>query len=154
VDQGPSQPLDAATAGRLTEMLGAARAFADRPLTGVGPGTFKYYASEYASQGGLRLLEGPREAHNLYLGIAAETGAFGLACFLTILMATLLSLDRARRQCTRSRPVLGRIAAGFVLVLAIYMTTGLFLHFAYARYFWLMLGLAGAAGHIAATHPQ
>jgi hypothetical protein len=47
-----------------------------------------------------------------------------------------------------------------MLSIITYMTTGLFLHLSYARYFWLMLALAGAAAHIGlrladeARHPK
>jgi hypothetical protein len=40
------------------------------------------------------------------------------------------------------------MATGLLLSIVTYMTTGLFLHLSYARYFWLMLALAGAAAHI------
>jgi len=36
-----------------------------------------------------------------------------------------------------------------MLAVAAYMTTGLFLHFSYIRYFWLMLALAGSAAYVA-----
>ena len=36
------------------------------------------------------------------------------------------------------------MATGFLLALTAYLTTGLFLHLSYARYYWLILALAGA----------
>jgi O-antigen ligase len=138
--------LDGAVTGRLTEMLAAARVFADHPVFGVGPGMFKYYAPEYGNDGGLRFLEGPREAHNLYLGIAAETGALGILSFLAIVFVTLRSLQRRRQACMRTDPALAHSVTGFILVVVAYLATGMSMHFSYTRYFWLMLGLAGAAG--------
>ena len=35
-----------------------------------------------------------------------------------------------------------------MLALVAYLATGLFLHLSYARYFWLMLALAGAAAAV------
>ena len=40
------------------------------------------------------------------------------------------------------------MAVGFILALAGYLATGLFLHFSYVRYFWLMIALADAAAWI------
>jgi hypothetical protein len=45
----------------------------------------------------------------------------------------------------QSRPDLAAIATGFSLAIVAYLATGLFLHLSYARYFWLMLALGGAA---------
>jgi hypothetical protein len=37
------------------------------------------------------------------------------------------------------------MATGFLLALVGYLASGLFLHLSYARYFWLVLALGGAA---------
>ena len=135
--------------GRATEILAAVRVFADHPILGVGPGRFKYYSAEYGNQGGLRALDGTREAHSLYPAIAAETGALGLVCFLGILFVTLRDLARVRKRCLLSDQDAANTATGFMLAVVVYMATGLFLHFSYIRYFWLMLALAGSAAYIA-----
>jgi O-antigen ligase len=144
---------DSAIRGRFTEMQGAARVFADYPLIGVGPGMFKYYAEEYGNEGGLKMLEGPRQAHNLYLGIAADMGAPGLLCFLGMVFVTLRSLGRARQRCVRSDPMMADMAAGFLLTLVTFLATGMSSNFSFTRYFWLMLGLATAAASIPARVP-
>jgi hypothetical protein len=38
---------------------------------------------------------------------------------------------------------------GLEVALIAYLANSIFLHFAYIRYFWLMMGLAGAAHQIA-----
>jgi O-antigen ligase len=141
---------DSAIRGRFTEMQGAARVFADHPLIGVGPGMFKYYAQEYGNEGGLKLLEGPRQAHNLYLGIAADMGAPGLLCFLGMVFVTLRSLARARNRCMGADPMLADMAAGFLLTIVTFLATGMSSNFSFTRYFWLMLGLATATASIPA----
>ena len=45
-------------------------------------------------------------------------------------------------------PELTRISTAFVAAMLLYLTTGLFLHFAYIRFFWLIAALAAAAARI------
>jgi O-antigen ligase len=139
---------DGAILSRATEGLTALLVFADHPLIGVGPGLFPEYYPLYADQVGIRVLNQDRQAHNLYLHIAAENGILGLAAFLGILGLTLRDLIRVRRLAMTSHPEMAMMATGLMLAIVTYMATGLFLHLSYARYFWLMLALAGAAGHI------
>jgi putative inorganic carbon (HCO3(-)) transporter len=82
-----------------------------------------------------------REAHNLFLGIAAETGALGLICFLLIVGLTLYRLNTTRREVLDERPDLANTVTGWLLAIVAYLATGMFLHFAYVRYFWLILAL-------------
>lgn len=144
---------DSAIRGRFTEMQAAARVFADHPLFGVGPGMFKFYAEEYGNEGGLKMLEGPRQAHNLYLGIAADMGAPGLVCFLGMVFVTIRSLGRARRRCMKADPMMADMAAGFLLTIVTFLATGMSSNFSFTRYFWLMLGLATAAASMPARAP-
>jgi O-antigen ligase len=139
---------DGALLSRATEALAAVLVFADHPIIGVGPGRFPSYYRLYADDVGIRVLQADRQAHDLYLHIAAEEGILGLTAFLGILGLTLRDLIRVRRRWLKSRPDLAAMATGLMLSIVTYMTTGLFLHLSYARYFWLMLALAGAAAHI------
>ncbi|MFN8494895.1 MAG: O-antigen ligase family protein [Caldilineaceae bacterium] len=148
-DQSGINQSDNAIRGRATEMLAAGMVFADHPLIGVGPGMFPYYVEEYAKRIGIRGITTTREAHILYLGIAADYGVLGLICFLAMLFITLRDLMRARKKWMHTRPELANLAASFMFSIIIYMTTGLFLHMSYQRYFWLMLALAGAASYVA-----
>ena len=139
---------DGAVLSRATEALAAVLVFADHPIVGVGPGRFPSYYRLYADDVGIRVLQADRQAHDLYLHIAAENGILGLTAFLGILGLTLRDLIRVRRRWLKSRPDIAAMATGLMLSIVTYMTTGLFLHLSYARYFWLMLALAGAAAHI------
>lgn len=138
---------DGAIRGRATEMLAAARVFAVHPVLGVGPGMFNSLSREFGNLGGFRALEGNREAHCLYLDLGAEYGAIGLAAFLVMVAVTLRNLDRTRTQLSEVNAEARHTALGFLLALASYLATGLFLHFSYVRYFWLMLALADVASH-------
>jgi O-antigen ligase len=140
---------DGSTKSRLTEMMAAGLVFIDYPVIGVGPGMYRYYYQEYAEEVGLRVFAGTRESHNLFLGIAAEHGALGLICFLLILYVTLRELSHARRHWLTTRPAFAFLATGFMLAVVSYMLTGIFIHFAYIRYFWLVMAMAGAVAYIA-----
>ena len=129
-------------------MLSAARVTAEHPLIGVGPGNFRYFNREYGKLGGFRAQHGDRFAHCLYLEISAETGVPGILCFLAIVLVTLQELTRARRRWLHERPELANLATAYMLALVCYMTTGIFLHMTYARYFWLMLAVASATALI------
>jgi putative inorganic carbon (hco3(-)) transporter len=139
---------DGAVLSRATEGLTALLVFADHPLVGVGPGRFPSYYRLYADEVGIRVLNSDRQAHDLYLHIAAETGILGLIAFMGILGLTLRDLIRVRRRWLATRPDIAAMATGLMLAVVTYMTTGLFLHLSYARYFWLVLAIAGAAAHL------
>ena len=145
---------DGAVLSRATEAVSALLVFADHPLIGVGPGRFPAYYRLYADDVGLRVLNQDRQAHDLYLHIAAETGILGLAAFLGIVALTLRDLIRVRRRWLTLRPDVAAMATGLMLAVVTYMTTGLFLHLSYARYFWLMLAVAGAAAQIGLRLPE
>jgi len=145
----PGEDPDGAVKRRVTEMLAAVRVFIDHPVIGVGPGMFKTYAEEYGKQDALRRIEGVRRAHSLYLEIAAETGGLGLTLFMAMLLVSLAGLARARAACLVSDPELANLATSYLLALVCYMSSGVFLHLAYMRYFFLVLALGGVACELA-----
>ncbi len=144
-DEPAASETDNSLLSRATENLTALRVFADHPILGVGPGQFPAYYRGYADEIGVSVRAANREAHNLYLGIAAETGILGLTAFLGAVVATFVQLARARAAALVRRPDLAATAAGFMLALVGYLASGLFLHLSYARYYWLILALGGAA---------
>jgi O-antigen ligase len=148
------EQADGSMLSRATEGLAALLVFIDHPIVGVGPGMFRYYYQDYAEYVGLRVLATDRQAHNLFLGLAAETGALGLLCFGLVLYVTLRDLHRTRKRWQRTRPDLANMATAFMLAIVTYLATGLFLHFAFIRYFWLILALGGAANYIAAQQEE
>ena len=141
----PLAGADNAIRGRATDILASLLIFSDHPLVGVGPGMVPYYTQEYSRDIGLRYLTDNMEAHSLFPGIAAELGILGLICFVLILYITLRDLVRARKRWLKSHPDWSYLATAFFLVLISYITTGLFLHLSYMRFFYLMLALAVVA---------
>jgi putative inorganic carbon (hco3(-)) transporter len=136
---------DAAVVGRATEGLAAFNAFKDHPIVGVGPGQFfRRYSQEYGNQLNLRFLATDRQAHNLYLAIAADTGILGLAMFLGIVLVTIVQLWRLNVFWRRRRPDHAQLALAFLLSLVAYMASGAFLQLSYQRYFFVLVALANA----------
>ncbi len=142
---------DGAIQSRVTEGLAALLAWADHPILGVGPGEFPHYYRQYADVVGIRVLATDREAHNLYLGTAAELGIIGITVFLIIIGLTLRDLARARKAVRAKDPLMADMATGFILAIVAYLATGIFLHMSFIRYFWLMLALAAATALVAAA---
>ncbi|MEX0820252.1 MAG: O-antigen ligase family protein [Pirellulaceae bacterium] len=138
-----NQP-DGAVTGRVTEMLAAVWVYADHPIIGVGPSMFPYYSQQYGNVGGLKALDTKRQAHCLYAGVAAEFGTIGLIAVFGGVFVTLRDLHRARQACADSHPLLARLATGLFFMIVVYLTTGIFEHFAFIRYFWTMMALATA----------
>jgi len=143
------EQADGSMRSRLTEGLAAILVFVDHPLVGVGPGMFRYYYQEYASYVGIRVLTADRQAHSLFPGLMAENGGLGLLFFCLILFVTLRDLHRVRKRWVKKDPDLANMATGFFLAVITYLTTGIFLHFAFIRYFWLIMALASAAAYVA-----
>lgn len=148
-DNGPALAgADNAVVDRASLMLASVLIYRDHPLIGVGPGMVRYYTENYVKQVGLSSVAGTFQAHDLYLGIAAEAGTLGLICFLLILYIPLRDLARARKKWMVSRPDLSYLATAFFQAIVGYMVTGLFLHLSYYRFFYLMIALAVVASRM------
>jgi len=144
VAPGGLRNADGAARGRLTEMKSAGLLFLDHPLLGAGPGLAPLYYEQYAGVVGGKVRTGTRRSHNLYLQLAAETGVVGLGAFLFCVGLAFQQIDRARRRFERGDRGLWGLACGLELALMISLTTSLFLHAAYIRYFWILMGLVVA----------
>jgi putative inorganic carbon (HCO3(-)) transporter len=140
---------DAALRGRAAENAAALLAFSEHPLFGLGPGQFPPSYQYYARKAGVVDLHATdRRAHNLFLAMLAEVGLIGTALFIAVLVAIAIPLIKIRRRA-RS-PADAIIATGLLLGIAAFLFAGVFLDLAYQRYFWLLVGLAGAAGTVLA----
>ena len=132
-------------AGRLPIWRDTWRMIVANPLLGTGFGTYESVNAAWrlAPDGFAN-----NHAHSEYLEVAAETGLLGLVAFLGAVTLTLVQLATARRACRlrAGQEELGELCAACFLALVAYLGTGLFLHLAYMRYFWLLLALGGAAG--------
>ncbi len=145
---GNAEDASGSVRGRATVNLAAFYIFVDHPLLGVGPGQTSNYMMEYGNEIGFRRLEGERRAHNMYLEELADTGLIGFTLFMSILGLTLFELAQARRRWMLSRPDIGYLLAGLLVAIIAYMSTAVFLHLSYVRYYWVILALSGAAVQI------
>lgn len=130
------------------------------PLLGVGVANFGNRYAQYASVVGSSSLDyspaGVRQfPHNLYLEIATETGLLGLAAFVAVMSATLLSLHRSRRTLlARGETAHAGLVTAIEIAIAGYLIASLLLHSGWPRYLWLFVGLALAAIRLARTAPE
>ncbi|MGH8915446.1 MAG: O-antigen ligase family protein [Acidimicrobiia bacterium] len=137
---------DASFQGRTSEMLVGLEMFHDHPLSGVGPGNYPGRYVEYSSALGLDYRLELRQPHSLPIEVAAELGILGLAWWSVagyILVSRLLGAGRVAMASHNSemRHYLETLFFSF----AGFAATALFLHLAYARSFWMMVGIAVAA---------
>jgi len=158
---GTDPAADESAQGRSTELKAGIAAFVDHPVLGVGPGVFPLHYREYAEQVGGYLhdatptgpekgLEAKREAHNIVVAQAADLGLAGLLAFCGLIALTLAGLIRVRgANLRRGRRDHADLATALLLAVVGYLLTGLFLTLAYETYFWMLLGLAGAATSLA-----
>ena len=141
-----AEVADGAIRGRATEMAAALTVFLEHPVIGVGPGQYaRFYSADYHDRFSFRDLPRPRRAHNLFLEMAAETGIVGLTVFVWLLWVLSSGLLRERRRWLSIDPDKAHIATALFFSVLAYVATGLFLHLAYERYLWFLLGVSGAA---------
>ena len=87
--------------------------------------------------------------------MTAETGLLGLAVFGLLLWqmySGLLKAQRALRAADRAE--LADIVVAFTIGITGYLTHAVFIHGAYPRFFWLLVGIAFAAPLVARAEAQ
>lgn len=129
--------------GRTSEVLIGLYMFGDNPLVGVGIENYPTNYQFYSRQLGLDPRLEDRHPHSLYVQILAEHGLMGGVLFLFIMWVILYGLFAAERELEEiGLHDEAGMAAALLVGLAGYLTAGIFLHNAYPRFFWLLLGIA------------
>jgi len=136
---------DSSIRERSAIYLSGVRIFLDHPLLGVGIGQAPEYLPEYSNYSGHSRLQRKMGAHNMYLESLAETGVLGFIVLMAMVVITLRRLWRLRAYLQVTNPEHAHTVTSLLLAIAVFLVTGIFLHLAYARYFWLLLAMAGAA---------
>jgi len=95
-DRKDKQEFTGTREARWTVMKEGLRAFAARPITGVGAGVFQAYNPPGRK-------ETWKETHNAPIQVAAETGIFGVAAFLFLVFRAGLGTRTTRRLLERGR---------------------------------------------------
>jgi len=142
---------DISIQGRASQNLTGWSMFKQRPLLGVGLNNFSHLYSEYSKEIGLAPDATNRSLHNLYLEVATETGLVGLSVFLALIWYAFRSVARARKIFLEaSQPDYAHLANGLVIGFISYLIAALFIHAAFPRYFYLLLGIMYALPAVAA----
>jgi putative inorganic carbon (HCO3(-)) transporter len=133
---------DAAIQGRASENLAAWEMFKDHPLLGVGLHNYRYLYVDYAKQLGLATTVTERSAHNLYLEVAAETGVVGLTVFLLLIWVAMKGILLARKELLkRGFEEYANLAMAMFVGILGYLVAAIFIHAAFPRYFYLLIGI-------------
>jgi O-antigen ligase len=142
-DPSETSAADVSVDGRKAEMQVALRMFADNPLLGVGAGNYAFNFQRYSQDLHLMNRGEDRNAHSLYLQIAAERGLIGLASFGTLLWLMARSLRQAKQGFEQAGVKdCATLAVAFGLGVFGFFVSSLFLHESYPKYFWIFMGIA------------
>jgi O-antigen ligase len=147
--------------GRTSEMLSAQAMFTEHPLLGVGAGNYEANYQDYASRLGLEQRTEDRQAHSLYLEIAAETGMLGILAFTGLFAALMIGFSRARRKARQINKDSDWPIWVMSLQMAItsYLVSSIFLHGDFIRFLFFLVALGIAAIHLSdrmveSRHPR
>jgi O-antigen ligase len=117
------------------------------PIDGVGAGNFPVSSVHYLLEPGAIqraefIVDTPKVAHNLYIGLWAELGAIGFALFTSIVAFVLRCFFGAAQAFKRigDRPMELLARALFVSVLAM-LAAGFFLSEEFSKQLWLLFAL-------------
>lgn len=141
---------DTAINGRASELLVGFEEFSDHPLLGVGTGNYSVHYLVYAGRLGLDSRDEARSAHSLVIETLAETGIVGLAALGAMVLLAFASIGSLRaygRAAGDGRQLFG-LAVAVEAAFVGHLMSALFLHSAYPRGFWLLLGLALASRQV------
>jgi O-antigen ligase len=147
--------FDTSGSGRADLWNVALRMWEDHPVLGVGYLNFAVESPRYLLQPGQIsaefVIDQPKETHNAYLGLLAETGVIGLALFvalvISLMRATWLAARRLEEAGDTRYATLGRA----VLIAQIGSLVALmFSHNPYNHPFWLLLAMGPVLLTIAA----
>lgn len=134
---------DFALRGRASETLAGLEMIKQNPILGVGLNNYTVHYMEYAKSLGLAPTATERAAHNLYIEVAAETGLLGLSVFLVLLGTMAKNIIGSWKKLKgMRRDDLARMVAAIGAGIFGYLTASIFIHSAYPRYFWLLVGIA------------
>ncbi|MDH3712836.1 MAG: O-antigen ligase family protein [Gammaproteobacteria bacterium] len=137
------ESADLAVQGRLAEMSVAWQMFLDHPFVGVGVGHYEVYFQQYSMRMALMPRGQARKAHSLYLEIAAERGLLGLLMFAALVAVVVHNVRfsiKQLREAGLEQYVTMVQAISYALIG--YFSAAVFLHMAYPRYLWLLVGMA------------
>ena len=131
---------DASAMGRVHAWQVASRINLDRPLLGVGAGTFLFAWPLYAPPEAARAYV----AHNVFLEVLGELGWVGLLCFLVFSSGAMGGAFEASRD-----EGVGWLARGLAAALTGYLVCSLFSGYVLSTHLYVLLGLSASAARVA-----
>jgi putative inorganic carbon (HCO3(-)) transporter len=150
MDGRGSHSIDTSIQGRLGEMRVALQLFLEHPLLGVGYGNYEHYYQQYSLQLGIPQRGEDREAHSLYLELAAEQGILGLGAYFMLFFFVVRTLLRSRRMLLSAGLVsYADLVSAYGYSLVGYFVTAMFLH-ARCKFIWVVVGICLSLPRIAA----
>lgn len=136
---------DASAMGRVYAWQVASRISLDRPLLGVGAGSFRYAWPLYAPPEAKRAYV----AHNIWLDVIGETGFVGLLFFLVFAGgATGAAFEASRDE------EMGWLARALSASMAGYLVCDLFSGYILSAHLYVLFGLAASAHRIARSRAE
>ena len=143
---GLNQGLNGASHGRGNLVTNGIKLFGERPLQGWGSGSF---TTEYKRQFQLAA-RAVSDSHNIPVTVASEQGLIGLALYVALVIAAIVTLLRG----ARGDPFRVGIIAAF---LALLLHTMLYAAFLEDPLTWALLGVGGAlaaAARVTESEPE
>ena len=135
--------------GRISEVLVGLQMFLDNPVLGVGYNNYNINYLDYSRRLGIDPRFEYRSAHSLYVEVAAETGILGLLVYAFIIYSIMSkNLQSWRRLKRHNEKELSTMVAVFIIGFIGYLSAAMFIHDAYPRYFWLLVGIAYSVPNI------
>ena len=130
--------------GRASQNLTAWNIFKQHPLVGIGLDNFEYRYPEFSKEIGLAPSASNKSLHNLYFEVATESGILGLSVFFLLIWLSIRSLLSARNAflAIPGLQEYGHLATGLMIGFIGYLVAALFIHAAFPRYFYLLVGIA------------
>jgi O-antigen ligase len=128
---------------RWNILIIASQIVRDHPGIGVGVGAYQdaHWAYSPRNSNLPWLARGPKDTHNTYMNLAAETGFVGLAIFLGLIFATLRRTWQARRRARRLAPAFSRQLIFLEAGLLAYLIAGIFGSFGKLSFLYIHLAL-------------
>lgn len=105
--------------GRRDQFAAAVDAWHDRPVEGIGPGTYEFAWNRSPLYRGF-----VRDTHSLYLEVLAESGVPGLLALLLVLVSSLVIAVLAAMRA-RDAPARGAAAAGLAMFAVFLFAVGI-----------------------------
>lgn len=134
---------DYALRGRASETLAGLEMIKKNPILGVGLNNYVVHYQEYAKKIGLAPEASDRAAHNFYIEVAAETGLIGFTAFAALLWTMARNIISSWKKLKRAgNDRLASMVAALGASIFGYLVASVFIHAAYPRYFWLLVGIA------------